>query len=81
MNKNHEKILNVSGLQDFSLTSRITLIDIMVWKLQKSQDDTDVLSRICTSFGCLLFWTNITIEFGKVFYRKVVENSLSFLAV
>jgi len=81
MIKNHEKILDESGLQDISLTARITLIALMVWKLQKSQDDTDVLSRIWTSFGCLLFWTNITIEFGKVFYRKVVENFLIFLMV
>jgi len=81
MNKNHDKILDESGLQYLSLTARITLIAIMVWKLQKSQDDIDVLSRIWTSFGCLLFWTNITIEFGKVFYRKVVENSLRFLTV
>jgi hypothetical protein len=81
MTKNHEKILDDSRLQYLSLTARITLIAIMVWKLQKSQDDTDVLSRIWTSFGCLLFWTNITIEFGKVFYRKVVENSLRFLTV
>jgi hypothetical protein len=76
MTKNHEKILDESGLQDLSLTARITLIAIMVCKLQKSQDVTDVLSRTWTSFGCLLFWTNITIEFGKVFYRKVVENFL-----
>jgi len=69
MTKNHKKIFDEIGLQYLSLTSRITPIAIMVWKLQKSQDDTDVLSRIWTSFGCLLFWTNITIEFGKMFYR------------
>jgi len=72
MTENHEKILDDNRLQDLSPTSRITPIAIMVWKLQKLQDDTDVLSGIWTSFGCLLFWTNITIEFGKVFYRKVV---------
>ena len=43
MNKNHEKILDDSGLQDFSLTSRISPIAIMVWKLQKSQDNTAVV--------------------------------------
>ena len=79
--KVYQIFLGTTRLQDLSLTARITLIAIMVWKLQKSQDDTDVLSRIWTSFGCLLFWTNITIEFGKVFYRKVVANSLSFLTV
>jgi hypothetical protein len=35
MNKNHDKILDESGLQDLSLTARITPIAIMVWKLQK----------------------------------------------
>jgi len=44
--KNHKKILDEIGLQDLSLTSRITPIAIMVWKLQKSQDDTNVLPRI-----------------------------------
>ena len=43
MNKNHEKILDDSGLQDHSLTARITLIAFMVWKLQKSQDNTAVV--------------------------------------
>jgi hypothetical protein len=53
----------------------------MVWKLQKSQNGTDVLSRIWTSFGCLMCKTNISIEFGKLFYRKVVENFPSFPTV
>jgi len=81
MTKNHNKTLDESGLQDLSRTARITLIAIMVWKLQKSQDDTDVLSRIWTSFGCLLFWTNRTIELGKVFYSKVLDKLLTFLTV
>ena len=34
--------------------------------------------EIWTSFGYLLFETNITIEFGKVFYRKVIDNFLRF---
>jgi hypothetical protein len=55
MNKNHEANLDDSGLQDLSLTSRITLIAIMVWKLQKSQDGRVELSGIGTSFSCLLF--------------------------
>jgi hypothetical protein len=29
----------------------------------------------------LLFETNITIEFGKVFYRKVIDDLLSFPTV
>jgi len=40
-----------------------------------------VLSRIWTSFGNLLFETNITIEFGKVFYRNVIDDLLSFPTV
>jgi hypothetical protein len=76
--KVYQIFLGTTRLQDLSLTARITLIAIMVWKLQKSQDDTDVLSRIWTSFGCLLFKTNVTIEFGKVFYRQVVDNLLRF---
>jgi len=70
--------LGITRLQDLSLTARITLIAIMVRKLQKSQDDTTVLPRIWISFGCLLFETNIAIEFGKVFYRKDENNFLSF---
>jgi len=53
----------------------------MVWKLQKSQDDTDVLSGIWTSFGYSLFEVNISIEFGNVIYRKVVDNFLRFPTV
>ena len=79
--KVYQIFLGTTRLQDLSLTVRITLIAIMVWRLQKSQDGTDVLSRIWTSFGCLLFETNITIEFGNMFYRKVVDNFLSFLTV
>ena len=79
--KVYQIFLGTTRLQDLSLTARITLIAFMVWKLQKSQDDTDVLSRIWTSFGNLLFETNITIEFEKVFYRKVIDNLLSFPTV
>ena len=81
MKKNHEKILDDSGLQDFSLTSRITPIAILVLELSKSQYDTVVLSRTWTNFGCLLFGTNITIDFGKVFYSKVLDKLPSFLTV
>jgi len=55
MNKNHKEILDDSGVRDLSLTGRITLIAIMVWKLQKSQDGTVELSGIGTSFSFLLF--------------------------
>jgi len=53
----------------------------MVWKLQKSQNDTVVLSENWTSFGYLLFETDIPIEIGKVFYRNVLDNLLSFPTV
>jgi hypothetical protein len=79
--KVYQIFLGTTRLQDLSLAARITLIAIMVLKLQKSQDDTTVLPRIWISFGCLLFETNIAIEFGKVFYRKVVDNLLSFPTV
>ena len=72
--KVYPNFLGTTRLQDLSLTARITLIAIMVWKLEKSQEDTDVLSRIWISFGNLLFETNITIEFGKVIYRKVIDD-------
>ena len=72
------RILGNSRLQDPSLTSRITLIAVVVWELRKSQDGIVALSRIWTSFGNMLFETNITIDFGKVFYRKVIENLLRF---
>ena len=81
MTKTLEKILDGSRLQDLSLTARITLIAVMVWKLQKSQGDTVVLSRMWISFRYLLVETNIAIEFGKVVYRKVVDNFLSFPTV
>jgi len=78
MNKNHEEILDDSGLQDPSLTARMTLIAVVVWELRKSQDGTVELSGIRTSFSCLLFWTNVNIEFGKGFYNKVVDHLISF---
>jgi len=81
MTKIHKKTLDEIGLQYLSLTSRITPIAILVLELLKSQDDTVVLSRTWTSFGCLLFGTNITIELGKVFYSKDLDKLLSFLTV
>jgi len=66
------KILGDSRLQDPSLTSRITAIAVVVSELSKSQDGTVELSGIRTSFSCLLIWANVTPEFGKRFYNKVV---------
>ena len=53
MATNHEKILDGSRIQDLSLTTRITLIAVMVCKLQKSQDDIVVLSRDLDQFRLL----------------------------
>jgi len=72
------KILGESRLQGPSLTTRITLIAVMVWELRKSQDGIVELSGIRTSFSCLLFWTKVTPEFGKRFYNKVVDHLISF---
>ena len=72
------KILSDSRLQDPSLAARITLIAVVVWELRKSQAGTVELSGIWTSISCLLFWTNVTIEFGKGFYNKVVDHLISF---
>jgi len=72
------KILGDSILQDLSLTARITPIAVVVWELQKSQDGTVGLSGIWTSFSCLLFWINVTPEFGKRFYNKVLGLLISF---
>jgi len=72
------KILGDSRLQDPSLTARITSIAVVVWELRKSQDGTVGLSGIRTSFSCLLFRTNVTIEFGKGLSNKVVDHLISF---
>ena len=72
------KILGDSRLQDPSLSARMTPIAVVVWELQKSQDGTVELSGIWISFSCLLFWTNVTPEFRKMFYSKVVGHWISF---
>jgi len=72
------KILGDSRLQDPSRTARITPIAVLVWELRKSQDGTVELSGIWTSFSCQLFWTNVTIEFGKGFCNKVADHLISF---
>jgi len=72
------KILGDSRLQDPSLTARITPIAVVVWELRKSQDGIVELSGIWTSFSCLLFWTNVTPEFEKRFYKKVLGLLISF---
>ena len=78
MTKNHEKILDNSRLQYLSLSARISLIAILVMEIRKSQGDASVLFGIRSSFCCVLFSTKLTAEFGKVFYKEVVENFISF---
>jgi len=65
MTKNHVKILGDSRLQDPSLTGRITLIAIVVWKLRKSQVGIVELSGI---------WTSLV----AYFYNKVVDHLIRF---
>jgi len=72
------KILGDRRLQDPSQTKGMTPIAVVVWELQKSQYGTVELSGIWTSFSCLLFWTNVTPEFGKRFYNKVLGLLISF---
>ena len=81
MTTNHEKILDNSRLQYLSLSTRITLIAILVMEVQKSQDDASVLFGTQNSFCCALFSTKKTEEFGKVFYNEVVEDLISFPTV
>ena len=81
MIKNHEKILDNSRLQYLFLSARITLIAILVIEIRKSQDDASVLFGIWSSFCCALFLTKKTEEFGKVFYKEVVGNFISFPTV
>jgi len=81
MTKNHEKILDNSRLQYLSLSERITLIAILVMEIRKSQGDASVLFGIWSSFCCALFSTKLTAEFGKVFYKEVVDNFISFPTV
>ena len=76
MTKNHEKILDNSRLQYLSLSARITLIAILVMEIQKSQGDASVLFGTWNSFSCALFLTKLTAEFGKMFYKEVVEGFL-----
>jgi len=72
------EILSDSILQDPSQTAIITLIAVMVWELRKSQDGIVELSGIRTSFSCLLIWANVTPEFGKRLYNKVLGHLISF---
>ena len=74
MTKNHEKSLDNSRLQYISLSARISLIAILVTEIRKSQGNASVLFGIWSSFYYVLFSTKLTEEFGKVFYKKVVEN-------
>ena len=81
MTKNHETILDNSTLQYLSLSARISLIAILVMEILKSQGDTSMMFGIWNSFCCALFSTKLTVEFGKVFYKEVVENFISFPTV
>ena len=81
ISKTHEEILYNSRLQYLSLSARITLIAILVIEIRKSQGDASVLFGIWSSFGCALFSTKLTVEFGKVFYKEVVENFIGFRTV
>jgi len=72
------EILSDSRPQDPPLTTRVTLIAVKVWELRKPQDGIVELSGIRTSFSCLLIWENVTPEFGKGFYNKVVDHLISF---
>ena len=76
MTKNHETILDNSTLQYLSLSTRNSLIAILVMEILKSQSDASVLFGIWSSFCCVLFSTKLTAEFGKVFYKEVVEGFL-----
>ena len=81
MTKNHEKILNHSRLQYLSQSVRISMIAILVMEIQKSQVDASVLFGTWNSFCCALFLTKLTAEFGKVFYKEVMENFIIFPTV
>jgi len=54
------------------------MIAILIMEIQKSEGDASVLFGIWNSFYCALFSTKKTEKFGKVFYKKVVENFISF---
>ena len=75
---NHEKILDKSRLPYLSLSARISLIAILVMEIPKSQADASVLFEIWSNFGCALFLTTLTAEFGNVFYKEVMENFINF---
>ena len=74
MIKNRGQILDTSTLQYLSLSARINLISMLVMEIRESQGDASVLLGTWNNFCCALFLTKLTIEFGKVFYKEVVEN-------
>ena len=81
MIKNRGQILDTSTLQYLSLRARISLIAILIMEIQKSQGDASVLFGTWNSFCCALFSAKLAAEFGKVFYKEVVENFVSFPTV
>jgi hypothetical protein len=69
MTKNYGNFLDNSRLQHVSLTTRITLIAILYWEIQKSQDDATVLSETWNRICYVLFSVKLAAESGKVFYK------------
>ena len=74
-------MLDNSRLQYLSQSTRINLIAILVMEIRKSQGDASVLFGTWNSFCCALFLTKLTAEFGKVFYKEVVEDLICFPTV
>ena len=81
MIKNRGQILDTSTLQYLSLSARINLIAMLVMEIRESQGDASVLFGIWSSLCCVLFSTKLAAEFGKVFYKEVVDNFISFPTV
>jgi hypothetical protein len=59
----------VIRLTYLSNASGITFIAIIVWEIQKSQNDTTVLSENWNRICYVLFSVTLAAESGKVFYK------------
>jgi hypothetical protein len=70
--------MRVIRLMYLSNASGITFIAIVVWEIQKSQDDATVLSKNWNRICYVLFLTKSSTKFGKLFYKKVAGNFISF---
>jgi hypothetical protein len=66
---------------NISLNARTTLIAILDWEIQKSQDDATVLSETWNRICYVLFSVKLATKSGSMFYKKVVENFISFPSV